>query len=140
MAELKTIVQQAQESLELVCEELDSCNLDADKLTQIYHTSTNIWELSGWLENKAEEMLKKIGEKDTQEVCNKLISLGGRNWVNLEQANYFLRAIGPCLVDIPKGRNGSSYTIYFDSEEEADKAIEAIGEEKVARVLWHMED
>lgn len=140
MTQLDVIMQRAQESLELVYREFDSCELDADKLTQIYHTSTNVWELGEWVENKAEEKLKKIGEKDAQEVCRKLISLGGRNWAHLEQDNYFLRAIGPYLVDVPKGKNGIAYTIYFDSEEEAEKAIEAIGEEKVARVLWFMED
>lgn len=87
-------------------------------------------------------LTKEEAEKDVErrKVETLLLKHGGRRWFKEDTPNYFIRTHENGLLLTFDWTNHSPLqgVIYFDTEKQAEKAIEEIGEERIRKALFEV--
>ena len=111
-----------------------------------------IREYGDWLNCLAEKNIRDIGnvfltreeaEKDTErrKVETLLLKHGGRRWFKNHKPNWFI-ALEYEVEDNPRTYNATSIpkqgAIYFDTEEQAQKAVKEIGADRIKEALFEV--
>ena len=104
-----------------------------------------------WRNESADPMAREVGniflneeeaEKDVErrKVETLLLKHGGRRWFKEDTPNYFIRVHenGGWLTSDWTNHSPIQGTIYFDTEKQAWKSIEQIGEERIRKALFEV--